>query len=75
MHPHVYVGIGYPPELKDFSGPLCDDPLCYRHRPHFPREWGCRWSTRARVNPNGTITEWMDEYGHKLEPPRRRQSQ
>lgn len=69
MHPQIYVGVGYPPELKNFSGPLCDDPLCFRNRPHFPREWGCRWSERAILNPNQTVTWFTDMDGGKLPRP------
>lgn len=45
-----------PPEFKDFSGPVCQDPACYRERPHFPREYGCRWSSIAIDNKDGTTT-------------------
>jgi hypothetical protein len=50
-----------PPEFKDFSGPLCEDPACYRSRPHFPREWGCRWSEVAIVGQDGAVYSCINQ--------------
>jgi len=33
----------YPRDMG-FGGPLCMSPLCRREGPHYPREYGCRWS-------------------------------
>lgn len=48
-----FRGGGVPPESEDFSGPLCEDPACYRKRPHFPREYGCRWSNVCVYGKDG----------------------
>jgi protein gp37 len=39
-----------PPDLPFFQAgtPLCTDPLCARGRPHYPREFGCRWGKEPK---------------------------
>lgn len=66
---HTFDGKSSPPELKDFSGPICNDPACYRGGPHFPREWGCRWSDFAIINKDGTVTRFKDQLGRPLLEP------
>lgn len=66
----TFRGGEVPPEFKDFSGPLCEDPACWRKRPHFPREYGCRWSFNAICNKDGTTTIFKDEGGRVLTHPK-----
>lgn len=54
-NPKPFTGGSVPPDLKDFSGPLFEDPVCYRCRPHFTREYGCRWSHVAIYGADGSI--------------------
>lgn len=64
-----FRGGSVPPPLGDFKGPLCEDPACFRHRPHFPREWGCHWSDHAIINKNHTVTHLKDRAGRPLPEP------
>lgn len=37
--------------------PLCSDELCQRTGPHYPREYGCRWS-KVHVEGQTCMPTW-----------------
>lgn len=41
-----------PPHIPFFTqlAKLCEDPLCARPGPHYPREYGCRWHEGGAVD-------------------------
>lgn len=65
----TFKGNGVPPPLDGTSNTICEDPACFRERPHWVREWGCRWSNNAIVNKDGTVTHFKDRWGRPLPEP------
>lgn len=66
----TYAGGPNPPPPYELCGlggrqmTMCEDPHCYRKRPHCCREWGCRWSSVAVVGPDR-----LERNAVRLDPP------
>ena len=57
-----------PPDMDAMTTVMCEDPACFRNRPHWPREYGCRWSHVAVDHKDGTTTT-LEPYNETAPPP------
>jgi hypothetical protein len=70
----IFKGGSVPPPLEFGKSPMCEDPQCFRSRPHYPREYGCRWSDFAIVGRDSMVIIMKDEHGNVLPEPVKKQA-